>query len=374
MNARLATAFVLVVFLAPAPAGAQETRRTRFKAVVEANFKHWDEDGDGKLSPQEINRLVRNHKVTGTEAAAVAAIHAFYRDHAKSSQLSKPVLMGTTGKSKKAFKDIDELFRDFRDHVRTAPRQVFVGDAMPSLRGMEQGDMGDCYFLCVVGACVHHRAHRVKEMFHPREDGSCEVVFLNGERTVVPKLTDAQIALGSSAGQQGLWLNVLEEAFGRVMFAKAPKKEKKARDLPVDLIARGGDSADAFPLMTGHRSKDFDFKEFKKPAALVQQKLRDALRYGAEHKLIMATSTPDKSNKMPAGIGDDHALAVLGYNAEADRVIVWDPNGHHHKPTGTPGLKHGYETKHGRYEVPVAEFTRIFCDVEWEILPAAKKK
>ena len=49
---------------------------------------------------------------------------------------------------------------------------------------------------------------------HQQSDGSCEVVFFSGEKITVPKLTDAQVALGSSAGNQGLWLNVLEEAYG----------------------------------------------------------------------------------------------------------------------------------------------------------------
>ncbi len=371
MQRRFAVSIAFAVLLAPLLARAAESKPATFKHVVEASFKHWDKDGDGKLSPLEINVLVRSHSVTGDAAAAVAAIHSYYRDHAKSSQLTKPVLLGAAGKNKAA-RDIDELFDSFRDHIRSAPRQLFVDNALPSLHGVQQGDMGDCFFLCIVGACVHHHPQRVKEMFHPQPDGACEVHFPNGQHTVVPRLTDAQIALGSSAGQQGLWLNVLEEALGRCALAK--KKHKKATDLPEDLIALGGDSQDIFPVMTGHRGTEYDFKESKDSHAAIEAKLRDKLKHGADHKLIMATSTAADAKRLPAAIGEGHAFSVLGYDAKADKVIVWDPYGHHHKPKDPPGLKNGYATRDGRYEVPVAEFAHIFSGLEWETSTAVKKK
>ncbi len=372
MKGRRFLLFVVMAVIPFASVGAKDAKPPKFEDVVDAHFSTWDTDGDGRLSAREINALVVKPGVTGDEAAAVAAIHTFYRDHAKANPVGKGQLSAPSAERKGAAKSIAGLFDSYRRHIKTAPREVFAGSGGPAIDGMHEGRMGDCYFLSVVGAAVHRDAGKVRQMFHPQADGSCEVVFPTGEKILVPRLTDAQVALGSTAGKQGLWLNVLEEAYSRLVFSKAPKKDKKPNDLREDLIARGGDSHDTLPLMTGHPIKDIDFKESKDPADL-KRKLVSALKHATAAGHLMTTSTV-KGKTLPPEIGDEHDYAVLGFDAKTEMVSIWNPWGKDFTPKQSPpGLKHGYETKSGRFEVSVDDFLKIFDGLVWETAEKKKK-
>src|SRR5262245_34167752 len=53
---------------------AADVAKGEFLAQVKANFSQWDLDGDGSLSPNEIELAVNNPKVTGKAAAAAASL------------------------------------------------------------------------------------------------------------------------------------------------------------------------------------------------------------------------------------------------------------------------------------------------------------
>jgi hypothetical protein len=50
-----------------------------FIKLVGEDFASWDQNRDGRLSADEVDRLVADPSVTGLEAAAVASIHQFLR-------------------------------------------------------------------------------------------------------------------------------------------------------------------------------------------------------------------------------------------------------------------------------------------------------
>src|ERR1700685_3030307 len=66
---------------------ASEAKRDSFAArakqsfakVVHQNFQKWDQNRDGWLSADEIDRLIADPSVNGLEAAAVASIHRYLR-------------------------------------------------------------------------------------------------------------------------------------------------------------------------------------------------------------------------------------------------------------------------------------------------------
>ena len=87
----------------------------------------------------------------------------------------------------------------------------------------------------------------------------------------------------------------------------------------------------------------------------------------------MTAGTP-RSKTLPPEIGDEHEYAVLGFDAKNDMVVLWNPLGNDFKPKQSPpGLKNGYETRGGRFEVPVADFLKIFDGVTWETGEPRKK-
>jgi hypothetical protein len=241
---------------------------------------------------------------------------------------------------------------------------------------MSQGTLGDCYFVCVVGAALHTHRQRFKQMFHPQEDGSCELVFLDGKKVTVRKLTDAQIALGSSAGEQGLWLNVLEQGFGQVRSAKDPKKAPG--DIPLDLISQGGDPQETISILTGHKSEFFAVLKHAKELEATK-KLRETMIAGTKGRRLMSCGTPNEKVQLPPGVIGGHCHAVLGFDPAKDTVHVWNPWGNNFQPKKEPaGLVNGYPTKDGHFDVTLADFVRIFGYFECETLelvnPVPKKR
>jgi hypothetical protein len=66
--------------------------KTSFSIVVESCFSSWVPDGSDWLTPSHINRLMFSPQVKGDEAAAVAAIHVYFRKH-KAAGLRKGDLL-----------------------------------------------------------------------------------------------------------------------------------------------------------------------------------------------------------------------------------------------------------------------------------------
>ncbi|HEV3438408.1 MAG TPA: hypothetical protein VG122_13680 [Gemmata sp.] len=374
-----------VVLLGPVAlaAPAESKQPNSIAAILDAQFQRWDKDRDGKLSREEIDAVVANHNVTGDEAAAAAALHLYFRNNPKAEPLTQSFVIESAAKTLPAERrdlaskaqHFQADFVHFRSHIQSAPRDLFVGDA-PQLLGMHQGALGDCYFVSVIGAAIQAHRQRFKEMFHPQKDGSCELIFLDGKKVLVRKLTDAQIALGSSAGPQGLWLNVLEEGFGQVRFASEPKKA--AGDIPLDLISRGGDPQGTIALLTGHKSDFFDvLKHAKEPAAT--KKLREAMIVGAKGRRLMSAGTPNEKVTLPPGVAGGHCYAVLGFDTSTDTVHLWNPWGNNFQPKKEQaGLENGYPVKDGHFDVSLADFVRIFGYFEVEthepVNPVPKKR
>ena len=362
----------------------ESKERPSIAAVLDAQFQHWDKNRDGKLSREEIDAVVANHNVTGDEAAAAAALHVYFRNNLKAEPLTLASVIEAAAKtSPEERRDLVSKsqhfqgdFQTFRNHIQKAPRDLFAGDG-PRLLGMHQGALGDCYFVCVIGAEIHTNRQRVKEIFHPQPDGSCELDFRDGRKVTVRKLTDAQIALGSSGGEQGLWLNVLEEGFGQLRLA-AEKKKKAPGDIPLDLISRGGDPQGTIALLTGHKSEFFAvLKNAKDPAAT--EKLRETLIAGTKNRRLMSCGTPNEKVELPPGVAGGHDYAVLGFDTTKEMVHIWNPWGNNFQPKAEPaGLKNGYLTKDGKFDVPLADFVRIFgyfeCETHEPANPAPKKR
>ncbi len=70
--------------------------------------------------------------------------------------------------------------------------------------------------------------------------------------------------------------------------------------------------------------------------------------------------------RIPPNISVKHAYAVLAYDATTDVVTFWNPHGQTFRPTGAPGLTHGYPTEHGRFSVPLSEVGQFFTGFTFE--------
>lgn len=371
----LAGTFLCVLVVLPLPS-IQADDQPSFVHVVQQHYSHWTNGGSRPLSAELVSSLVTSPKIHGAEAAALASIHCYQR---KSGQQAKPATLQYLTETRMEDPSLrrDQAasganfslnFQGFLNHIQSAPRKVLTAENI-SLDGISQGHLGDCYYLAGIGAAVHQDPSRIRRLLHPQDDGACDVHFPDGRRVHVPPLTDAQLALGSSAGKQGTWLNVLEVAGGIV--EEQTRKERNAS--PLDLLGEGGDSIFTIQLLTAHRAA----KELIRPhvkgsrpapadhdvpriAAQVEQQIRD----GLARKHLICCGVGEWS--VPPGMGKWHQYAILG--CDRGMVHIWNPWGSHYhfEPKGTPGLQHGYVTQHGRFYMPIQDFVRVYGAVNVE--------
>jgi hypothetical protein len=356
----------------------EAAKETPFARIVETNFSKWDLNHDGKLSLEETDKLVGDRAIGGEEAAAVASIHYYLRNQKQSETLSLAMLTHRAGEKASHALAVDTRYRGFRSHIAKAPRELFVGNA-PSLAGFSQGHLGDCYFVSAVGAAVARSPDAVKSMFNPNPDGSCWLTFANGRRVYVSRLSDAEIALGSSAGSQGLWLNVLEKGFGQVKIRTS--KKVHYGEIGLDAIATGGNADDTIELLSGHRGTYLSIRRGKGKAQmppaedripLLMAELRQMFFLARTIRPLLCCGTSHYS-KLPPGIAGGHDYAILGFDQAREEVLVWNPWGNHYTPKGAPGLQHGYAVKGGKFAVPLNDFVRIFEEVYYESAVPARR-
>ncbi len=428
----LSLALILAVLAQdPAPVGAFKPQTaTTFADVVRLKFDSWDQDRDGTLSKLELDALCISHRVQGEEAAAAAALKRVVRSGkyevppltkevlsvaapkasagAKSAKTALPASSPApvpAGESERAADDADRRdsgeptqasstaatsttsplrkpnfqssYASGLKKIRNSKRGLFL-DETPDIDACKQGPLGDCFFIAAVGAFTHRDCAALKRMFVEQQDGTVLVRFGNGQSIVVAPLSDAELALSGSTGDEGLWLPVLEKAIGSLRQDANP--EKYDTETATDAIARGGSTATMLRILTGHTTMRIALKkrprstkkdesgnpvlEPSNPAGehgALAVRVREALTQAFAHGRLATCGTMQEPQ--PKGIAQKHAYAVLAFDPAVDVVHLWNPHGNSHTPKGAAGLLHGYPTKAGRFSIPVTEFVRIFGSV-----------
>jgi hypothetical protein len=207
-------------------------------------------------------------------------------------------------------------------------------------------------------------------MVHEGPGGSFDVRFPDGEPVRVTHVSDAEIALGSFNGRQGLWLNVLEKAYGQLV-ERALARRGEFEDA-IDAVGDGGHATSALTLFTGCDAAVVRFRTVDDPSSmpgsrrvagflpLTRSVLTTNLRQGR------LTCCETSTAATPPGIARSHLYAVLGFDPATDRVHVWNPWGNSFQPRSAPGLASGYPVRQGHFSVPLADFVRIFDGVIYE--------
>jgi hypothetical protein len=382
----LASAFLLVIILAPpgrlVEASPDPDREAPapggFAAQVETHFAGWDLDHDGALSFRELGTLVPDVRIRDEAAAALAAIHRVQRGknprwhHAAftRSQLLAPrdeYEHEHEYEYESGAEPPPPFARDYRQdlaHIR-ATRRVLFSDGAPRLSGIHQGPLGDCFLIATVGAAVARDPNALRALFAapPEGEGTDRsgfvVRFRGGPAVPVPSISDAEVALGSTDGRQGLWLNVIEKAYGELVCARRGFVEPA-----LDALSGTGTAAHIIQLLTGHEGLHLRFRPHgaKGPrhtelAALVPR-ARTLLIEATQQRRLTCCGTSTAAT--PPGIIRNHMYAVLGFDPDQDSVHLWNPWGNHFTPDGPPGLDSGYPVRDGHFTLPLADFVRIF--------------
>ena len=404
----------------PQPAKAAPKPPT-FAQVATEHFAQWDADQNGTLSHAEIDVLCVRPTLVGAEAAAVATLKRIVRSGRYAvPPLTLPNLTQATAMvapkadAKPASDETEDDRRDAAEtpatssapqsglrqpnfqasysaclrRIASAKRELFL-DATPDLDACHQGPLGDCYFVATVGAFVHRNPEDLKKMIAQLPDGQLRVAFGDGRSSTFAPLTDAELALSGTTGDEGLWLPVMEKALGSLRQDLDP--ERYSSETASDAIAKGGSSAAIIRLLTGHQTKRIalrkrapkaptgpDGRPVLQPAPALAQDadllataVRTEVAAALQNKRLVTCGTGTYAQ--PPGISPRHAYAVLAHDAAADTLTLWNPHGNQFAPKGTPGIEHGYPTKAGLFTLPIADFVRIFGGVIYETDAPAPK-
>lgn len=355
-----------------------------FAQVVNAHFAEWDSDGDGQLSKDEIEAALNNPKIHDESAAAIAAIEKVVRGSKYAlPPITKEYLMASPLREPSASEDqiasADDVskpgtfnhapafqprYLNAMKKLRQTSRELFPED-LPSFQATHQGQLGDCPFVSTVGAMVYRDPAAVKSMFTQNVDRSFTVSLGDGRKVKIVHVTDADIAIWSSAGSNGLWLTVLEKAYRKALVQTEKLKQKKKTDI-YDKFA----SVETIDILDGHQTRKIEFKKIQSAGpemAAIRKDLTEAQR---EHRLVKTGTGVGKKNP---GITPGHAYAILGYDKESDLVLVWNPHGNNFTPQGPDGLQNGYTTKTGQFHVPLKDMPHIFNDIVFESQAASRR-
>ena len=235
----------------------------------------------------------------------------------------------------------------------------------PTLSDIRQGALGDCYMLAPLGAYVHRDPEALRRMVKPDDRGGYAVEFGDGKTVRVSGPSDAEIAMGGSSTKDGLWVRVVEKAFGSRDFGAEGDGSKVARD-----GLNGGSPARADAGLTGHRFSSVklvggDQRTVAEPDLVpkLENLRRVPSKALAGSRLVLASTGKEE---MPKSVNGHHAYAVFGCDARTDATILWNPHGNDFEPKGPEGYEDGFRRQNGVFSMPLPLFARAFSRIYYE--------
>ena len=336
-----------------------------FAENLRANFAKWDTDKDGKLNRSEINLLILRPDIRGRLAATAAVLHLYLRERPEQESVTMDELVPGGVRSKTSI--VDGPFDIFYNRLIKIKREVFANNCTPSLVNASQL-FGDCYFMAALGAAMARDPKLVQQMIHPQPNGSIQVDFPAGPKIRVRRLSDTELALTSTAENQGMWLNILEKAYGMVCLTHPELRgpHRQPGDIDIDIIARGGDARRTIELFTENAGTLITFRhdeEEKIPPtegelATLRPKMHEIMKTRVENRAIMVGATA--AGELPPGINAHHDFAIVGYDADQRIVHLWNPNGKS-SPAGSQPV-----IKHGSFDMSLDDFLKTFAALIYE--------
>lgn len=334
---------------APTPTPAEIA--ARFTKAATAGFSRWDKDEDGYINLRESARAIADKANKGDEAAAIATLHSILREPALRIGAISLEQVREPARRPLGLFDWNKQFGLMAAAVK-APRGPLFGPGAPKIEGIHQGLEGDCYLIATMGALANLHPDRLRSMFREFPGGQVEVNF-NGTRIVVDELSDSERALAATSGDQGTWISIIEKAWGTALF----KIRRGSFATALDRAGGGGNPIYVIQKLTG-RKAIYHQIVLEDGLTEVMKQLDYSFRSAMEEKRLVCAGTDRRAP--PPGIGQTHAYAVLGYNPATRDVTLWNPWGKDFQPEGGSGLRTGYETKQGKFTLPLSDFVRIF--------------
>lgn len=195
-------------------------------------FDDLDKNGNKHITRNELASALESQRYKGKEAGVLAALYKGY------SNLS--TTRGITRETLREFEKLDkqsesQLYEYQKRRVKelykvvdlVAANQLERTDGLyedtskPLLsikpEAVREGDGSNGYFLAVVAAVANSAPELIEKMITDNKDGTFTVTFPAApkEPITVNKPTEAEAGLFSRASRHGVWVSVLEKAYGK---------------------------------------------------------------------------------------------------------------------------------------------------------------
>lgn len=327
-----------------------------FTGRAECLFSTIDQDGDGYLSSEDIDHAMARNDLDPESAATVAMLRR-YRENLE--ELSNDenfdeddgVTLADLQKYREALAEIranggempeelgglETFYTDAIAKINNTEQRLFT-DEGPRVDAIRQGHAGTCSLISTLGSMISQgRGAELEQMMHDNEDGTYTVTFPGRDPITVNRPTSAEIAFGASSGSNGMWLIVMEKAYGQL--------RDEDDDTEVDFDAAEGSREEAIETLTGHEV-DGDETEWTDEDT-THEKLQEHLTNGDIVTIGQAGSND-------AGIVKSHAYTVVRYDPATRMVTLRNPWGHN------PGSANAEIT------VPLSTLDNEFGDITYE--------
>lgn len=331
-------------------------------------FRKFDINNDGFLTKKE---LVESSNVKNIDNKEAAIIGALLDSQSKISHLSDDELgVEIKGITKKDIIGLDDLpiSNDLKTQVegtyylglkKADETQITLKDKNGDLKlpkkaadvnfqDINQGALGDCYFLATLTSYAQKNPQKIVDMIHDNKNGTYTVDF-KGKSVTITAPNKTELGLYSSEGK-GAWVPIIEKAYAQ--YREDNSILKKANNY--DVIGKGSLIIGRGMYELSGSTFDTDFLK-----AHSQDGLRKKLSLAqSKNKMMVAAINKGIIGKNKLDLPDAHVYTVLGYDEKTDKVKIRNPWG-----SDTGKVKGG---KEGIFELSVADFQKNFSQVAFE--------
>lgn len=342
---------------------------TSFSRQVRSNFSTWDKNSDGYLSRPELDQLLQDPSITGDQAAAVSALRSRL-DHLEEGSNDEVgdendgVTLRDIAAHERAVsrgdlqaRYVEGGFQVGQRNIRTTSRDLFPqGRANPN--AITQGRIGDCYFLAAVGGVLARDPDAVNRMINDNRDGTFTVTFPGQDPITVDAPTDGEIARFGTAGANGIWLSVLEKAYGENRNDRAWLGET---DVAQDAADGGAMLSEGISIMTG-ASTNMDILSLT-GLDTTRNRLTAAMREGRAVTAGTRGQLPGEDARVQ-GVPRGHAYAVTNYDPATDQITLRNPWGSGEITDASGNPRDGVND--GVFTMSLEEFQSIFSMIGYE--------
>ena len=201
-----------------------------------------------------------------------------------------------------------------------------IKSVVPS--AVQQGVVGDCYFLGVLGSLAAIAPEKIVRMIHDNKDGTYSVTFPGDTRHPVtaPAPTETELALYAAGSKYGTWAPLLEKAYGEYRLETGTfGREHPLKSVPT-VPAEAADFGDN-PLVTERLLTD-GTAQSEAMKSIETQRLIAVITSSEHRKRPLSVSTNDDDVRLTKqGLLKNHVYSILGYDPRTGRVMLRDPHG-----------------------------------------------